>query len=170
MWAHYFSRKLLSDEEQLLEWKKVSQLPIRLEEKCHPWIFRRKDQALLDRPAHKKRPEEESCGAKSKSGWIISGWSFDKCGFLFGMLYSCVSFDVCKQGQRPSSPRHWILGNIPWCPASLASSPETFLLKGASPVVSKVKWSNKRADWFLWGSQVSLLCPGDSGITNWFSK
>lgn len=54
--------------------------------------FPGKDQAPQACPEHKTRPEEESCGAKIKSGLIISGWSFDKCGLLLGMSESCVEF------------------------------------------------------------------------------
>lgn len=109
------------------------------------WLVLKKIQSLdfpqkkirLFWAAHKIRPEEESSDAKSKSGLIISGWSFDKRGFLPGMSYFYIEFWLLH-GQRPSSLHHSILWKVPWYPTSSASSSEKIMFKGTSLVALKV--------------------------------
>lgn len=71
----------------------MNQLPICLEENASSEFSIEKIRLFWTIQRSKTRPEEESSGAKSKSGFIISGWSCDQCGFLLGTIYSSRTRD-----------------------------------------------------------------------------
>lgn len=98
-------QELFSDEEQLSEWKKEGLVNDQLGLKKMPSVdFPEKRSGSSGLSYTQNKTREESCGAKRKSGLIISGWSLDKCGFLLGMWCSCVKFWLLRAGPETINP------------------------------------------------------------------